>query len=52
MITGMASVLIDYPSQETVTKQGWMDQLLSFARQHTRGKVVNGSAPWVGEVRN
>jgi hypothetical protein len=50
MISGMASLLIDYPDQTAVNKTSFMQQLITYARQHTRGKVTNGTAPWVGEV--
>ena len=50
LITGMGNLLVDYPSQDTVTSQGLMDLLRQYARQHTQGVAANGASPWIGEV--
>ena len=50
LISGMASLLLDYPTQAVVTREAFMEQLLSFARQHTKGFATNGVSPWIGEV--
>ena len=50
LITGIGNLLIDYPSQDTVTSQGLMDLLRQYARQHTEGVAANGASPWIGEV--
>ena len=46
----MANVLIDYPAQNVVTAEGFMDLLRQYAKQHTEGIAANGVSPWIGEV--
>ena len=50
LVTGMASLLLDYPAQSTVTPKDFMTLLKGYARQHTAGVAANGVSPWVGEV--